>query len=154
MIDTSHNHLALSQHCDLVSLPRSSFYYAPRSDDSYNRFLMRMIDEEYTRHPFKGSPGITYWLRNSLNEPVNHKRVERLMRKMCIASVAPGPHTSKPHPMHKKYPYLLRNIEISRPNQVWTADITYIRVRQSFMYLVAIMDWASRYVLSWVVIGM
>jgi len=147
--NSSHKNLPIYRQCDLLSLPRSTFYYQSHSDDTYNQHIMRLIDEEYTRHPFRGVPGITWWLNNNMNEPVNHKRVERLMRLMGIASVAPGPHTSKPHPEHRKYPYLLRNLEISKPNQVWTADITYIRLNSCFMFLVCVMDWASRYVLSW-----
>ena len=109
---------------------------------------MRLIDEKYTRHPFYGSPRMTHWL-NSQGKKVNHKRVERLMRKMGLMATVPGPHTSRPHPEHNTYPYLLRNLDINRVDQVWAADITYIRMAKGFMYLVAIMDWFSRYVLSW-----
>ena len=97
---------------------------------------MRLIDEEYMRHPFYGSPRMTDWLQ-SIGERVNHKRVERLMRQMGIMAVVPGPHTSRPHPEHEVYPYLLRDLAISRPHQVWAADITYIRMAKGFMYLVA-----------------
>ena len=149
MIDTAHHDLPICHQCDMLSLPRSTFYYQARGDDAYNQHIMRLIDEEYTRHPFRGSPGITDWLRKDMGETVNHKRVERLMRLMGIASLSPGPHTSRPHPEHKTYPYLLRGVDISKPNQVWTTDITYIRLKAGFVYLVAVMDWASRYVLSW-----
>jgi len=109
---------------------------------------MRHIDEIYMQHPYYGSPSITDELR-SLGYAVNHKRVERLMRIMGLQAIVPGPHTSRPHPKHKVYPYLLRNMEIDTPDQVWSTDITYIPMRKGFMYLVAIMDWYSRYVLAW-----
>ncbi len=149
MIERDHPIIPVYRQCELLSLPRSSFYYRPSNDDAYNEHLMRLIDEEYTRHPFRGSPSITNWLRTEKGELINHKRVERLMRRMGIASVQPGPHTSKPHPEHKTYPYLLRDVTIDEPNQVWCTDITYIRLKAGFVYLAAIMDWASRYVLSW-----
>ena len=98
---------------------------------------MRLIDEEYTRHPFVGSPRMTDWLRQETGRAVNHKRVERLMQRMGIASVLPGPHTSGPHPEHKIYPYRLRGVDIAEPDHVWCADITYIRMRTGFAYLVA-----------------
>lgn len=109
---------------------------------------MRLIDEEYLRHPFYGVPSITHWLRCQGN-PVNHKRVARLMRVMGLQATVPGPHTSRPHPEHTIYPYLLRDLVVSVPDAVWCADITYIPMRHGFMYLVAVMDWFSRYVLSW-----
>ncbi len=109
---------------------------------------MRVIDKIFTERPFYGAPRITDRLRE-LGHIVNHKRVERLMRVMGIAAAVPGPHTSKPHPEHRIYPYLLRGKTITRPNEVWCADITYIPVRHGFLYLVAIMDWFSRYVLAW-----
>jgi len=140
--------IPVSRQCDLLGLPRSSYYYQPCRDNSYNELLMRMIDEQYTRRPFYGSPRMTDWLR-SQGKLINHKRVERLMRKMGIMAVVPGPHTSRPHPEHNVYPYLLRNLDINRADQVWAADITYIRMSKGFLYLVAIMDWFSRYVLSW-----
>jgi putative transposase len=113
-----------------------------------NLLLMREIDEEYTRHPFYG----TRQMRNYLQRcgyKINRKRVQRLMRKMNIQSIAPKPNTSKKHPKHKIYPYLLKNIEVNHPNQVHCSDITYIRLNGSFVYLTAVMDWHSRFVLSW-----
>jgi len=110
---------------------------------------MRLIDEEYTRHPFYGSRRIRQFLQQELQQPINRKCVQRLMRTMGIQGIAPGPNTSKPHPQHKIYPYLLRGLSINRPNQVWSTDITFIPMLNGFMYLVAIIDWYSRFVLSW-----
>lgn len=109
---------------------------------------MRLIDEEYMRHPEFGSPRIHEWLIEQGFE-VNHKRVERLMNLMGVQAITPGPHTSRPAPGNKIYPYLLRNIEIERVNQVWSTDITYIPMATGFFYLTAVIDWRSRYVLSW-----
>lgn len=110
---------------------------------------MRLIDEEYTRSPFYGSRRIRVYLSEVLQQPINRKRVQRLMQVMGIHGIAPGPNTSKPHPENKIYPYLLRGLSINRPNQVWSTDITFIPMNYSFMYLVAVIDWYSRYVLSW-----
>jgi putative transposase len=107
-----------------------------------------LIDEEYTRHPFYGSRKIVVFLQNA-GYTVNRKRVQRLMQKMGLAGMAPGPNTSRPHPDHKIYPYLLRGVPVVRPNQVWSTDITYICLANGFAYLVAVMDWYSRRVLSW-----
>lgn len=110
--------------------------------------LLNELDEEYTRHPFYGTRRMTKYLRGR-GYAVNRKRVQRLMQKLGLAGMAPGPNTSKPHPEHKIYPYLLRGLDIIRPNQVWSTDITYIRLRHGFVYLVAIIDWYSRKILSW-----
>lgn len=110
---------------------------------------MRLIDEEYTRHPFYGSRRIRPFLQQQLQQPINRKRVQRLMRTMGIQGIAPGPNTSKSHPQHKIYPYLLRGLSIARANQVWSTDITFIPMCNGFMYLVAVIDWYSRFVLSW-----
>lgn len=109
---------------------------------------MRQIDELYLKRPFYGSPRITGWLEQ-LGWHVNEKRVARLMRLMDLQAVVPGPHTSRPHPEHRIYPYLLRDLTIRSPDQVWCADITYVPMRRGFLYLVAVMDWFSRYVLAW-----
>ena len=135
--------------CELLGLNRSSYYYRPCRDTRYNEYLMRLIDEQYTRTPFFGSPQMTRWLKRQKGEPVNHKRVERLMRQMGLMALSPGPHTSRRNPRHKVYPYLLNGIVIDRPDQVWATDITYIRMQRGFLYLVAIMDLYSRYILSW-----
>ena len=109
---------------------------------------MRLLDEEYTRHPFYGSRKMCSWLRRQ-GYGVNRKRVQRLMRKMGLVSVAPKPNSSRSAPGHKLYPYLLRELYIGQPNHVWCADITYIRMANGFVYLTAVMDWYSRYVLAW-----
>lgn len=116
--------------------------------DSEDLMLCHLIDEEYTRRPFYGSRRMVVYLRKK-GHLVNRKRVQRLMRQMALAGMSPGPNTSKKHPSHKIYPYLLRGVEIIRPNQVWSTDITYIRLAHGFVYLVAIIDWYSRKVLSW-----
>lgn len=150
MIEPQHQTINVSRQCELISLPRSSYYREAKSgiESEENLRLMRLIDEEYTRHPFYGSRKLSQWLRNN-GHPVNRKRIQRLMRKMGLVSIAPKPNTSKGNKAHKVYPYLLKNIEINRPNQVWCTDITYVRLKHGFVYLVAIMDWYSRKVLSW-----
>jgi len=148
-IDPEHKRLSVSQQCALAGLPRSSFYQVPRPlESAANCALMKQIDRLYLKRPFYGSPRITGWLID-LGWEVNEKRVARLMRVMGIHSILPGPNTSHPHPDHIKYPYLLRDLVIWAPNQVWCADITYIPLRLGYLYLVAIMDWFSRYVLAW-----
>ena len=116
--------------------------------DEFEFILLNKLDEEYTRHPFYGTRRMREYLRG-LGYAVNRKRVQRLMQKLGLAGMAPGPNTSKPHPEHTVYPYLLRGLDIIRPNQVWSTDITYIRLRHGFVYLVAIIDWYSRKILSW-----
>ena len=117
-------------------------------ESEYNLLLMRMLDEQYTRTPFYGVPRMTAWFRIQGHQ-INPKRIERLMRKMGLQAIYPKPKLSKKGLVSSKYPYLLRGLVIDRPNQVWSTDITYIRLKQGFVYLVAIMDWFSRYVLSW-----
>lgn len=135
--------------CELIDLPRASYYrHASEGETPENLEMMRLIDEEYTRHPFYGSRKMRSYLRR-LGYPVNRKRIRRLMHKMGLASVAPKPSTSKPAPGHKIYPYLLRDLDINTVNQVWCSDFTYIRLPGGFVYLTAVMDWHSRYVLSW-----
>lgn len=148
-IDPEQSNLSVQRQCALAGLPRSSFYHVPLPRESTaNCALMKQIDGLYMQRPFYGSPRITDWL-NHLGWGVNEKRVARLMRLMGIHSILPGPNTSRPHPDHLKYPYLLRGLAIRAPNQVWCADITYIPLRLGHLYLVAIMDWFSRYVLAW-----
>jgi len=110
---------------------------------------MRLLDEQYTRTPYYGIRRMTAWLQKSLGKEVNHKRVARLLRQMGLEAVYPKPHLSRPDAGHKIYPYLLRGVAIERPNQVWSTDITYVRLRAGYVYLVAVMDWFSRYVLAW-----
>ena len=138
----------MSQQCELLDLSRSSYYYEPATESAENLALMALIDREYTAHPFRGSRGITAWLRREGHE-VNRKRVQRLMRLMDIQAVYPKPRLSIGGAGHKVYPYLLRGVTIERVNQVWSTDITYIPMPHGFMYLTAVMDWYSRYVLSW-----
>jgi len=148
MIDFDHRHLSLRRQCELIGLNRATLYYQPAGESALNLELMRRIDEQYTRIPFYGSPKMTVYLQK-LGYQINHKRVERLMLKMGLRAVCPQPSTSQPILNHTIYPYLLRGLEIGRPFHVWSADITYIRMRQGFMYLVAILDWFSRYVVAW-----
>ena len=139
----------MAAQCALAGLSRSSYYYRPQETESQeNLELMRLIDELYLKRVFYGSPRMTDWL-GELGWKVNEKRVARLMRVMGLQAVLPGPHTSRPSPQHKVYPYLLRGLEIDAADEVWCADITYVPMRRGFLYLVAVMDWFSRYVLSW-----
>lgn len=127
---------------------RASYYYQPVAESELNLTLMRLIDEQYLQRPFYGYPRMTWHLRRS-GYRVNPKRVRRLMRLMGLQAVGPTPKTTISGPEHKIYPYLLRGLTIERVNQVWSSDITYVPMRHGFMYLVAILDWHSRYVLSW-----
>jgi putative transposase len=132
----------------LLGLPRSTWYYEVRPESAENLRLMRRIDKEYTAHPFYGSRQMTTILKRQ-GQVINRKRVQRLMRLMGLEAIYPKPRTTVPGSGHKIYPYLLRNLETRRPNQVWSADITYVPLRRGFLYLVAILDWYSRYVLTW-----
>ena len=142
--------VAVVQQCVLAGVSRATVYaqQKPRPVDEIDLLLSRLIDEEYTRHPFYGTRRMVVFLKTA-GHTVNRKRVQRLMRQMGLAGMAPGPNTSRPHPEHKVYPYLLRGVPVVRPNQVWSTDITYIRLARGFAYLVAIIDWYSRRVLSW-----
>jgi len=149
MIETDHPTLSIRRQCQLLDLNRATFYRSPASESLLNLELMRLIDREYTRAPFYGYRKMTARLNNVHGYQVNPKRVARLMARMGLHAVYPRPRTSLPEPQHKKYPYLLRGLGIDRPNQVWAADITYVPLPQGFMYLVAILDWFSRFVLAW-----
>ena len=142
--------LAVSRQCALAGVARSWVYGAAAGEavDELDLTLLGLIDAQYTEHPFYGSRRMVVSLRKQGHE-VNRKRVQRLMRILGLAGMAPGPATSKPHPEHKVYPYLLRGVAVTRPNQVWSTDITYIRLAHGFAYLVAIIDWYSRRVLAW-----
>jgi len=140
--------IAVLRQCELLGLCRSSYYYSSQRDDSYNLMLMRLIDEQFTRTPFYGVPKMMAWL-GRVGHPVNHKRVRRLMRLMGLEAIYPKPRMSRPCPDHKVYPYLLKGVRIDHPDQVWSSDITYIRLLHGFVYLVVVMDWYSRYILSW-----
>lgn len=145
--------LPLSRQCELAKVARATVYrrhtaQIPQDANPQDLLLCGLIDEEYTRRPFYGSRRMVVFLR-AAGPVVNRKRVQRLMRGMGLAGMAPGPNTSKTHPQHKVYPYLLRGVPVTRPNQVWSTDITYIRLARGFAYLVAVIDWYSRKVLSW-----
>jgi putative transposase len=140
--------LSARRQCQLLGVNRSNLYYRPRGESKENLMLMRLIDEEYTRHPFLGSRRLVRWLEEQGWE-VNRKRVARLMEKMGIEAIYPKPKLSQPGEAHKIYPYLLEGVTVTRINQVWSTDITYIRMAEGFLYLVAVMDWFSRFVLSW-----
>ena len=148
MIERDSLQLSLRRQCQLLGLNRSSFYYQPACESRENLQLMRLIDEQYLKTPFYGSRRMAAWL-NHRGYEANRKRVQRLMRVMGLEAIYPRPWASLATPNHKIYPYLLRDFEIIHPHQVWSTDITYIPMPHGFMYLVAIMDWYSRYVLSW-----
>jgi len=149
MIDISHPQLSIRRQCELIGLNRSTYYWQPASESPLNLQFMKLIDEEYTKAPFFGYRKMMARLNNKHGFKVNHKRVARLMRKIGLQAVYPRPRTTVSHKAHKKYPYLLRYLKITRPNQVWCADVTYVPMAKGFMYLVAIMDWYSRFVLAW-----
>jgi len=142
--------LTLTRQCELTGVARSTVYVPQLAaePDEQELLLLALIDAEYTRHPFYGSRKIKQYLRG-LGHKINRKRVQRLMGILGLAGMAPGPNTSRRHPQHKVYPYLLRGVLVTRPNQVWSTDITYIRLPRGFVYLVAVIDWYSRKVLSW-----
>ena len=139
---------SIRRQCSLAGVSRSCVYSTPAIETAENLMLMRLIDEQYLLHPEFGYPRMTDWLRDQ-GYWINHKRVARLMRVMGLQAITPGPHTSKPAPGHKIYPYLLRNMDVAAVDQVWSMDITYIPMRHGFMYLAAVIDWYSRYVLAW-----
>ncbi len=141
--------LSIVKQCELLEVHRSGLYYQPVPETTYNLELMRLIDEKHMLHPWLGVPRMTQWLRLDKGYKVNHKRVERLYGLLGIQALGPKPNTSKPGKGHKIYPYLLRHLDVDRPNQVWAMDITYIPVQGGYLYLVAVIDLYSRYVLNW-----
>jgi len=147
-VESANKMIAVSKQCELLGLNRSSYYYRPEKDDSYNEDLMRLIDEQCTKTPFYGVPKMTAWLCRQ-GHWVNEKRIRRLMRLMGLYAIYPKPRLSKSNDEHKKYPYLLKGVTVDYPDQAWCSDITYIRLLHGFVYLVVVMDWFSRYVLSW-----
>jgi len=149
LVSASDMSLSIRQQCELLGVNRSSYYYQPQGESEANLLLMAAIDRHHLQHPYWGYPRMTDALRADFGQAINHKRVHRLMRLMRIRSVLPAPNTSQPNEAHKIYPYLLNDLIINTPNQVWATDITYIPMAKGFMYLVAIMDWYSRFVLSW-----
>jgi len=143
--------LATTHQCELAGVSRATIYAhkKPKAANEDELMLCRLIDEEYTRHPFYGTRRMVVIISALVGFAVNRKRIQRLMQAMGLQGMAPGPNTSRAHPQHPIYPYLLRGLEVQRPNQVWSTDITYIRLAHGFVYLVAMMDWYSRKVLSW-----
>jgi putative transposase len=148
MIVRDHPALSLSRQCEVLSISRSSFYHAAKGESPETLALMRRIDELFMKYPFYGSRQMARQLRREGVRAGRH-RVRRLMRLMGLEAIYQAPRTSDPHPAHRIYPYLLKGLAIDQPNRVWCADITYIPVQRGFLYLVAIMDWATRHVLSW-----
>jgi putative transposase len=148
LVEANHPHISLSRQCELLDLARSSWYYKPVAVDPYELHLMHLIDQQYTATPFYGIRRMAAWLRTQ-GEVVNHKRVARLMRQMGVEAIYPRPKTTTNSDNARRYPYLLEDLIIDAPNIVWSTDITYIRLPGGFVYLVAIIDWFSRYVLSW-----
>lgn len=150
MIRKGHSKLSISKQCELLGVNRSSYYYQAQGESDLNIQLMREMDEHYLKHPYKGANRMHTWLTMDQGYNVNRKRIERLYYEvMGLRAVMPGKHTSKRCKDHKIYPYLLRNLAIERANQVWAMDITYIPMEKGFMYLVAIIDLYSRYVVDW-----
>jgi len=148
LISPDHGRLSIVRQCELVDIPRSSYYYTPIGESEYNLELMSMIDRQFLKTPFYGSRQMARHLRRQ-GYTVGRTRIRRLMRMMGLQAIYQKPRTSKPNAHHRIYPYLLRDLAITRANQVWCADITYIPMHRGFMYLVAVMDWHTRAVLSW-----
>ena len=148
LVERGHPAISVRRQCELLGIHRSGLYYERVGESEENLLLMRLLDEQYTRTPFYGSRKMTEWLTTQ-GHAVNRKRVTRLMELLGIEAVYPKPKLSQPGEGHRIYPYLLRGATVDRVNQVWSTDITYIRMAQGFLYLVAVMDWFSRFVLSW-----
>lgn len=145
-----HDSLSLRKRCELLSVNRSNLYYEPRGESGLNFQLMRLMNEHYLKHPDKGARRMHVWLTKDLGFDVSSNRTERLYYKVIgLQSLLPGPHTSKRNKDHAVYPYLLRELKIIRPNQVWATDITYVPMKNGFLYLIAVIDLCSRYVVHW-----
>jgi putative transposase len=148
MIEPEHRQLSITRQCELVSISRSGFYHRPVGESPLNLELMRLIDAWFLETPWYGSRQMARHLRHE-GYTVGRKRIRRLMAKMGLAPIYQRPRTTVPHPEHRVFPYLLRDLAIDHPNHVWCADLTYIPMRRGFLYLVAVMDWATRKVLAW-----
>ena len=149
MIDRSNLSLSLRRQCETLGIHKSGLYYKPTGETELNLELMRLMDEHYLEHPYKGARRMYVWLKYDKKYQVSLNRIERLYyRVMCLRSLLPGPHTSKRNKQHKVYPYLLNGVKVVRPNQVWQTDITYIPMANGFMYLVAVLDVYSRRILA------
>lgn len=150
MVRKGHSKLSIVRQCKLLGIQRSGFYYQPSQESDLNLELMRVMDEHYLHHPFKGARRMHVWLTKDKGYKVSKNRIERLYyRVMGLRAIMPGKHTSRRNKAHKIYPYLLRNLEINRANQVWAIDITYIPMKKGFMYLTAIIDLHTRFVVGW-----
>ena len=150
MISKGHLKMSIHQQCQTLGIHRSGYYYVPKRESELNLKLMRLMDEHYLVHPYKGAPQMYKWLKHDKGYNVNHKRVDRLFYEvMGIRSLQPGKHTTKRNKAHKVFPYLLRGLKITKQNQVWQIDITYIPMLNGFMYLVAIIDVYSRFIINW-----
>lgn len=151
LLEPSHEFLSIRKQCALLGINRSSVYYdkRPKQLGEDKLRLLRLIDEVYTQYPFMGTRQMSAYLQLQGHEEVKRHHIRWGYEHLGLRSLAPGPHTSKPHPEHKIYPYLLRGLEITKPNQVWSTDLTYIRLKHGFVYLMAVIDWYSRYVLDW-----
>jgi putative transposase len=148
LVEIAHPQLSIARQCQLLSIARSSFYYQAQPVCDEELRIMRLIDQQYLETPFYGSRKMSVMLRNQ-GDLVNRKRVQRLMQQMGLVAIYPQPKTSQPHPQHRIYPYLLRGVAVTEANQVWCTDITYLPMAKGHFYLVALMDWFSRKVLSW-----
>ena len=149
LVEPAHEELSLQRQCELLGLARASYYYEGVAVSAENLRLMNLLDEQYTKTPFYGVRKMTAWLNEVKQESVNVKRIRRLLRIMGLEAIYQKPRLSQAAAGHRIYPYLLRGVKIARVNQVWSTDITYIRLHGGFVYLVAVIDWYSRYVLSW-----
>lgn len=149
MINKEHSRLSISKQCDLLSIHRSGLYYQPKRTSKLNQELMHLIDRHYLQKPYYGVYRMWEWLCKDKGYQVNIKRIRRLYRIMGLEAIGPKPNTSKPAPGHKVYPYLLKNLAITHSNQVWATDLTYVPMQSGFLYLMAIIDLKSRYVLNW-----
>lgn len=148
MIEPDHPKISTARQCQMLGLPRSTYYHRPQPTPADDLALMRKIDEIYLAHPYFGSRQMARFLRRQ-GYRVNRKRIQRLMRLMDLEAIYQKPNLSRPHPEHRVYPYLLRRVEVTRPNQVWACDITYVPLERGFLYLCAVIDWYSRAVLAW-----
>jgi len=149
MINKEHSRLSIRKQCDLLSIHRSGLYYQPKRTSKLNQELMHLIDQHYLQKPYYGVYRMWEWLQKDKGYQVNIKRIRRLYRIMGLEAIGPKPNTSKPAPGHKVYPYLLKNLAITHSNQVWATDLTYVPMQNGFLYLMAIIDLKSRYVLNW-----
>ena len=150
MISKGHLEMSIVQQCEALGIHRSGYYYEPRQECDLNLQLMRLMDEHYLEHPYKGAPQMYRWLKYDKGFDINHKRIDRLYYDvMGLTSLQPGKHTTRKNKAHKVFPYLLRGLKIIKANQVWQIDITYIPMLNGFMYLVAIIDVYSRYIVNW-----